>query len=578
MDTQDTSQKPVVAGWQAELDAERIRIATRVLPLMAGVATVTCGFFILVYFLLGQPWQWAWMVFETAQAVVVFAIAYILARRGRMAPAVYLTVLSINVTAIIGPAVVEGMVLPGVAAGMMAVIFARLLAGRVENRVVTLISGAAMMTGIVLGGFQVFAVLPTPIGLQVLVAATTVVTVVFLTAVVLESRDRRYEDSLAQAEAATTALDAQRMVLEDRTRELARRTRYLEATAEVARDAASVLDLQELLSRVVALVSERFGFYHTGIFLLDPAGEWAILQAASSEGGQRMLVRGHRLRVGAEGIVGYVTGRDEPRIALDTGADAVFFDNPDLPATRSEMALPLRARGEIIGALDVQSTEPAAFTDEDVAVLQALADQVATAISNARLFQAAQEALEAERRAYGELGRQAWREMVRTRPGMGYQYSGGVVVPVEEMTGDRASPATESESLPALTVPVEYRGRAFGTIQAHKRAGAGEWTSEETVLIQALAEQLNLALESARLYQDTQRRAAREQLTGEITARMRETLDITTVLQTAAREMRDSFELSEVEVRLGTGSPSDEDSGSQADGRAGEARPSSGRG
>jgi len=344
----------------------------------------------------------------------------------------------------------------------------------------------------------------------------------------------------------------------DRTRELETRARYLEATNEVARDAASVLDLHELLARVVTMINERFGFYHAGIFLLNPSGEWAVLQAASSEGGQRMLARGHQLRVGEEGIVGYATGRGEPRIALDVGADAVFFDNPDLPETRSEMALPLQTRGgETIGALDVQSREPEAFSEEDVVVLQTLADQVAMAISNARLFQQAQASLEAEQRAYGELSLQAWRELLRARSELsflnderGFTPAGGLWSP-EMQTVLRTGDTTLGEGDgTALAVPVKVRGQVIGVIDAYKPQDTGKWTAEEIALMETLTEQLSVAMESARLYQETQRRAAREQLIGEVTTRMRETLDVDTVLQTAVREMGQALGLHDVTVRL----------------------------
>ncbi len=343
----------------------------------------------------------------------------------------------------------------------------------------------------------------------------------------------------------------------DRTRDLERRARYLETTARVARDTSSVLDLQNLLTRVVTLVSERFGFYHTGVFLLDPAGEWAVLQSASSEGGQRMLARGHRLRVGEEGIVGYVTGRGEPRIALDVGTDAVFFDNPYLPDTRSEMALPLRARGEIIGALDVQSKEPQAFSDEDVAVLQALADQVAVAISNARLFQQAQESLEAGRRAYGEISRAAWVQMLRVQTNLGFLSDQRGIFPV----GDLWEPQMEAvlqtgEVTPGdgdgstIAMPIKVRGQVIGVVDAQKLDESSEWTAEEIALIETLAEQLGLALESARLYQDTQRRAERERLTGQVAARMREILDVDSVLKTAVREIGEALQLHDMTIRL----------------------------
>jgi signal transduction histidine kinase len=144
--------------------------------------------------------------------------------------------------------------------------------------------------------------------------------------------------------------------------------------------------VDQLLDETVRLISERFGFYHAGVFLVDEEREYAVLRAASSEGGRRMLERGHRLEVGRAGMVGYVTDTSESRIALDVGKDAAHFVNPDLPETRSEMTLSLLVRGEVIGALDVQSTDEAAFTDEDVAVLQTMADQLANAIANARLF------------------------------------------------------------------------------------------------------------------------------------------------------------------------------------------------
>jgi GAF domain-containing protein len=343
----------------------------------------------------------------------------------------------------------------------------------------------------------------------------------------------------------------------DRTRDLERRARYLETTIRVARDTSSVLDLQNLLTRVVTLVSERFGFYHAGVFLVDPAGEWAVLQSASSEGGQRMLARGHRLRVGEEGIVGYVTGRGEPRIALDVGADAVFFDNPYLPDTRSEMALPLRARGEIIGALDVQSKDPQAFSDEDVAVLQALADQVAMAISNAQLFQQAQESLEVGRRAFGEISREAWVEMLRVQPNLGFLSDQRGIFPV----GDLWEPQMEAvlqtgEATPGdgdgttMAMPIKVRGQVIGVVDAQKPGESSEWTAEEVALMEMLAEQLGLALEGARLYQDTRRRAERERLTGEVTAHIRETLDLDIVLQTAVHDISEALGLAALDVRL----------------------------
>jgi GAF domain-containing protein len=216
-----------------------------------------------------------------------------------------------------------------------------------------------------------------------------------------------------------------------------------------------------------------------------------------------------------------------------------------LPDTRSEAALALRSRGQVLGALTVQSDQPGAFDEQTVAVLQTMADQVAVAIDNARLYDESQAALEAERRAYGVQSRAAWAEHLRVRPNVGYYCDGSAVTPISE----RAQ-VPDSEESPAFSVPLVSRGQVIGTISARRPDGAQAWTKAESQLLETLAEQLGQALESARLYQDSLRRTAREQLVGEVTARVRETLDMETVLKVAAQELRQSLGLPEVMIRL----------------------------
>jgi GAF domain-containing protein len=361
-----------------------------------------------------------------------------------------------------------------------------------------------------------------------------------------------------QVERLETLQETLEQRVEQRTADLARRNTQLATAAQVVRDAVEIQDIQRLLDETVRLISDRFGFYHTGIFMLDEAGEYVVLRAASSEGGRRMLARGHRLRFGQVGIVGYVAERGEPRIALDVGEDTMFFVNPDLPETRSEIALPLQARGEMIGALDVQSDEPQAFGEEEVAVLQTLADQVAIAISNARLFEKAQESLEAERRAYGELSREAWRELLRARAGLSQRYDPHNILPADGRWREEMKQAVRQKetvtgtgtSTMALAAPITVRGQVIGVLDAHKPEYGGEWTAEEMVLLETLVDQLGVALDSARLYEEAQHRALQEQVLGEISTRMRETLDMDSVLRTAAQEVRQVLELPEVVIRL----------------------------
>ena len=227
----------------------------------------------------------------------------------------------------------------------------------------------------------------------------------------VESLNKSLKSRLEERAALITELEGVKAQLQQTVN---RQLIQLKTAAEVAREALTIGDMATLLEQTAHLISDRFGFYHTGIFLLDAKREYAVLRAASSLGGQRMLARQHKLRVGEVGIVGYVAGKGAPRIALDVGADAVYFDNPDLPQTSSEMALPLIVQGAVIGVLDVQSTQTQAFSDEDVKILQTLADQIALAIENARLLNETREALRELQKSLQAAGKPGLAKPVRS--------------------------------------------------------------------------------------------------------------------------------------------------------------------
>ncbi len=335
--------------------------------------------------------------------------------------------------------------------------------------------------------------------------------------------------------------------VEARTAALHRRTAQLKAAAEIGRAVTAIQDVDELLNEATRLIADRFEFYHVGIFLLDASGEYAVLRAANSPGGQRMLRRGHRLKVGEQGIVGYVTATGRPRIALDVGADAVHFHNPDLPHTRSEAALPLRAGGKILGALDVQSVTPAAFSQDDLATLQLLADLLATAIYNANLLQESREAVQSLERAYAQLSRQGWAVFTQQRPIQGYRVDlQGRLHPLEpsdEEEGEQAeaeSPAAEAAQPETLTLPIEVRGFPVARLRLHKYEGQ-PWTLQERRLVQELSRRLGAALDAARLYAEAQRRAAQLQAAAEIARDASSTLDLEALLANAVELIRDRF-------------------------------------
>ena len=257
-----------------------------------------------------------------------------------------------------------------------------------------------------------------------------------------------------------------------------------------------------------------------------------------------MLDKNHQLKIGETGIVGYVTENVKARIALDVGKDAVYFNNPDLPETRSEMALPLVVGGQILGALDVQSTESQAFSEEDVATLQILAEQLAVAIQNANLFNETEKALDASRLVYGEVSRDAWSKILRNQPRTGFLATPPATVQIySDVIDPSISKAVEtgdiilgSDNL-TIGVPIKVRGLIIGAIRLKKNEISEAWTQEETNLAIALSEQLSGALESARLYRESQQRAARESLVSNISSRISAFSNVETILRETVQEL-----------------------------------------
>lgn len=345
--------------------------------------------------------------------------------------------------------------------------------------------------------------------------------------------------------------------INERTAALERRAAQIQAAAEFGRAATSLHSQEALLSQAVELISEKFGFYHAGIFLLDSKGEYAVLRAANSPGGQHMLARNHKLRVGETGIVGHVTSTRNPHITQDVGVDATYFDNPDLPETRSEMALPLQVGDAILGALDVQSTSANAFTQEDMLAMQVVADQLAVAIQNARLLEEQQSALEAARRAYREISQESWESFLERRKTIGYVASAeSTRTANQEMTPEMQS-ALEKEQLvlenDTLSLPIKIRTNTTGVLRLKKGADTF-WKTREIEFIRDVAEQLSQTLEAARLYNETQQRAERERLTSEIVNRIRTTNDPQSILKTALSELRQALGVRQAAVVLDNGS------------------------
>lgn len=337
--------------------------------------------------------------------------------------------------------------------------------------------------------------------------------------------------------------------LETANRQVQRRARQFEALTQVGQAINSIHDLQELLPRVATVIGEAFGFYHVGVFLLDEVNEYAVLTATNSEGGRMMLARDHRLRVGEQGIVGNVTATGNPRVAMDVGKDAVFFDNPELPDTHSEMALPLISGSQIIGALDVQSTQRGAFIEEDVQMLSLLAGQVSLAIENARLFEETSRALAESEATSRQAIREAWKKLPAEQRLLGYRYTLTGITALDrplDLTSRDKTRAGKPETT-KIVVPIELRGEAIGSLVVQSPSTV-EMDQDRIDLIKAVAERVAISAENARLFDETTRRAERERTVSEITGKIRSVNDPQAMIQIAIEELRNVLGATRVEI------------------------------
>jgi len=502
-------------------------------------------------------------IIQTLSALLVLLFTgWLLLKRG------YLTAVSIGVVVsgflgivrLLGGEAGEGVRDPVVFGFLIVILIASLLLGWQVSAILTL------ATGIVLWRYTQLEItgqfVPTYVSADEY--AMVVTSLIIIVAALLFLLDtglrnsakiaRASERSLMQSNKELRELQGElEQRVQERTQELEisdqlnqRRAAQFEAIAQVSRAISTIQSPEELLPRIATMISQYFGFYHSGIFLLNNSREFAVLRAASSEGGRIMLERNHRLEVGKTGIVGHVTATGNPRIALDTGADAVYFDNPDLPETRSEMALPLKAGDQVFGALDVQSTEPNAFSQEDINILSTLSDQVSTAIQNARLYEESRETLAQADAAYRQLASQSWQDLQLKTPITGYRYDGTKPEPLIQPTdGDQVEEKKET-----FSVPVLLRGQRIGTLHINPPTEGHNWTEDEIAIIRATAERVALAAENARLVLESQKLASKEQVIGEISARIGSAINLDSIMQTTLREMGRILPGAEISIQV----------------------------
>ncbi|MCC6298547.1 MAG: GAF domain-containing protein [Anaerolineales bacterium] len=354
---------------------------------------------------------------------------------------------------------------------------------------------------------------------------------------------KKLEEANVDLNAARTRLEESRNELIEANQQLKQRAERINSIANISKTITLIQEVERLLPSVVNAISERFGYNHVGVYLLDESNENALLRASSSESGLRLIRRKRRVKVASDDdIIGGVTERGAARVAEPQELSSQLRQS-DFPDTRSQLALPLKIKEIVIGALDIHSNQENAFSQEDVSTLQILADQVAIAIQNSRSAEQARDALHQAEIVSRQLTIKAWREFAKTDDRIGYRYDGLKPEPLTE-------PARLGNAEKPLTIPIVLRGQAIGRLKLNPTEQTRHWTEDEIAMAEATAERVALALESARLLDDAQKRAQRETFLSEVSSKLGASFQLDSILRDTVEELGQTFRNATVSFQL----------------------------
>ena len=535
-------------------DSVGMHMTTQFLPAVMGLLAGIIAAFTGLYLWSETAWQWLAMVAAYIQVLLLFGIAYVFVRRERFAVAGFLVAAGVNIAGVVGAVALEGWLPISAMMGFAAVILGTAIAGLEHYSAFIILTGFGFVLDTWLADMGVVTKLAPPAWVRSGFWVVYGMIALAVTAMFLAHRSRWSE----------RAADRLREVLADlgesrRSREIVeahreRCQRRLEATASTVRSVCARLDPEARLSELVVQVSETFDAYHVSLYLIDPQTQRAVMRAATGEEGRERIAESYEVPIRELGIRGDVLVRGQSRITHRApGRSEATGILVKLPRSTSAIAVPLRGREDrILGAIELHSRDQK-LTDDEGLMMQILADVLASAIGNARILDRLQESLEAERQAGGASVREAWQEWIRASATRGYRYQDSEVVSIDEI------PASGSdEETPAVPRPSEdggaglhkaalslttAQGYPLGEVVAHK---TGAWTEDEIALLQSLMEQVEQTLENARLYQNTQRRALREQLSRQITDRIRSAATVEEAMRRAIATLAEVTEAREM--------------------------------
>jgi GAF domain-containing protein len=351
---------------------------------------------------------------------------------------------------------------------------------------------------------------------------------------------------LTEMQQTLSALTGERTQLEgrvrDRTEELEAQTLQLRTTTSIARTIAEIQDISELMETVTRITSEKFAYYHVGLYVLDDQKRTAYLQAASSDAGRELVGQGFRVEPDRRNIFNLVI--EQNRAVVTSEADGFsFLRDTNFPLTRSRMTLPLAVRGNVIGLLDMHSDNAQGFSPQNAEALQTLSDLIAISFDNTRLINETKNLFSQLNLSTSFETRDTWTKLTsRTKPT--YQYTPAGVRPIFS--------THRQESSDGLRVPLILNGQNIGAVRLKRKGENTKWSDRERALVEKIAEQVALALENSRLVDEAQKSAQRDQMIASISTRVRETLDVESVIRTATTELRRIFDLKEAEISIGS--------------------------
>jgi GAF domain-containing protein len=328
----------------------------------------------------------------------------------------------------------------------------------------------------------------------------------------------------------------------ERTEELNMQTIQLRTSAKVSKFISEIQDIPTLIETAARLTSEQFGYYHVGLYILDEQKKTAFLQAASSSNGKQLIGQGFRVEPDHRNVINLVIQQNRPIISSDT-EDTNFFHENHFPLTRSRMVLPLTVRGEVIGVFDLHSDQPKAFLPSDTEILKTLCDLIAISYDNVRLMNLSNNLVNELETNSSFQAQKTWSKFTsRQKPA--YQYTPAGVRPIFSFD--------KKNIKDGLRVPLLLYGQKIGTINLVRKGAVTEWSTRERGLVEKIAHQVALALENSRLVEEAQKNSLRDQMIANISNRVRETLDVESVIRTATTELRRVFDLKEVEISIGS--------------------------